>query len=421
MQIFVRTLGSAPLTLDVDASDTVASVMAAVEERGGVPRAQQRLFTGRRFLPSRGSRTLAQCGVEPDSTVQLLLSGGLRGGGGDGGSTCNDRLWVEMRADISAGGTSWEKAVKTDQSQINAAKATGCAISSMELVEPVVCCELGNLYTKQALIEALMASKAGSAMPEKAAHITSTGEMIEVKLTSRDGVGDHAKADGDGGRVAYQGSRFQCPVTMRDMNGANKFAVIRTSGVAVSMEAIRELAKNGGGICPVTGTVFDPANDLIVLYPDAEELAAAKVRMKARKKAAKKEKKAAKKEKKAAAAAAAGTEEKGGAGKAEGADAEAKALSLKYLGKKEKMAAAVAAATAGLGPEGKGMEVSKRKAAHFSLDKVQAEANDNLKRASLSPSQPASQPASHTDSQTHLRRRLMLNPRCCCCCWLRFA
>ena len=49
----------------------------------------------------------------------------------------------------------------------------------------------------------------------------------------------------------------------------------------------------------------------------------------------------------------------------------------KYVGKKEKMAAIKAAA--GLGGEEK-REVSKRKAAHFSLDKVQEEASGNLKR-----------------------------------------
>lgn len=372
MQIFVRALGAAPsLTLDVGSGDTVASVMAAVEERSGVPRAQQRLFSGRGFVSPRAGRTLGQCGIGPDSTLQLLLSGGLSGGGGDGGSTCNDRLWVEMRADISAGGTSWEKAVKADQSQINAAQATGCSISSMELVEPVVCCELGNLYTKQALIEALMASKAGGTMPEKAAHVTSTSEMIDVKLTSREDADGQTKADGSGGRVAYQGSRFQCPVTMRDMNGTNKFAVIRTSGVALSMEAIRELSQKGSaGVCPVTGASFDPANDVIVLYPSAEELDAAKARMKARKKALKKEKKAAKKEKKAAAADA---RQKGTGGK----NVEAEALKMKYFGKKEKMAAVKAAV--GMG-EAEQMEVSKRKAAQFSMDKVQAEASGNLKR-----------------------------------------
>jgi hypothetical protein len=383
MQIFVRGLGAgAPsLTLDVASGDTVASVMAAVEERNGVPSVQQRLFSGRGFVSPRAGRTLGQCGIGPDCTLQLLLSGGLSGGGGDGGSTCNDRLWVEMRADISAGGTSWEKAVKTDQSQINAAQATGCAISSMELVEPVVCCELGHLYTKQALIEALMASKAGGTMPEKAVHVTSTSEMIDVKLTSREDAAGQTKADGSGGRVAYQGSRFQCPVTMRDMNGTNKFAVIRTSGVALSMEAIRELSQKGsGGVCPVTGTSFDPANDVIVLYPSAEELDAAKARMKARKKTLKKEKKAAKKEKKAAAAADA--RQKG----TDGGSAEAEVLKMKYLGKKEKIA--VMKAAAGVN-ETEQREVSKRKAAQFSMDKVQAEASGNLKRTLHLTLQPA--------------------------------
>ena len=181
MQLFVRTLqNAATLTLDVGSDDTVASVMEAVEARSGVPRAQQRLFDGRRGLSPRNGRTLGQCGVADGSTVQLLLRGGLSGGGGDGGSTANDRLLQEFRKDITAAGTGWEKAVKANRSEVNAAQATGCAISSMELVEPVVCCELGQLYTKEALLKALV----GKALPEKAAHISGMSDVTEGQFTS---------------------------------------------------------------------------------------------------------------------------------------------------------------------------------------------------------------------------------------------
>ena len=286
MQLFVRTLqNAATLTLDVGSESTITSVMEAVEARSGVPREQQRLFDGRRWLSPRNGRTLGQCGVVDGSTVQLLLRGGLSGGGGDGGSTANDRLLMEFRADISAPGTSWEKAVKANRSEVNAAQATGCAISSMELVEPVVCCELGQLYTKEALLKALV----GKTLPEKAAHITGMSDVTEVKLTSREGAGDAAHADAGGGGIAYQGARFQCPVTFRDMNGTNKFCVIRTSGACVSTEAVRQIAS--GRTCPVTGAEFDPATDVITLYPDEAEKEVAEARMAERKSAAKSAKK----------------------------------------------------------------------------------------------------------------------------------
>ena len=106
MQIFVRTLAPpSTLTLDVAPSDTVDAIAGQIEARTGIPPREQRLLSGRRYISRRRGQTLAACGIGPSSTVQLLL--GLNGGGGDGGSTANDRLWVEMRADINAPGTSW--------------------------------------------------------------------------------------------------------------------------------------------------------------------------------------------------------------------------------------------------------------------------------------------------------------------------
>ena len=235
----------------------------------------------------------------------------------------------------------------------------------MELQEPVVCCELGFLYTKEALLRALVSGS----LPEKAAHVKSMKDVTDVTLAKRDGDGDTLNAgagggggDGGGGGVAYRGARFQCPVTFRDMNGVNKFAVIRTSGVAVSMEAVRQVAAESK-TCPVTGKHFDPEADLIILYPDEEEMVGARARMKQRKKAAKAAKKAAKKEKKAAAA----------EGKA--SSAADRELKMRFLGKDGEGAAAKGGA-AGAGKQESG-GVEKRKAAQFSMGKIQQEVRHN--------------------------------------------
>jgi hypothetical protein len=128
MQIFVQTLSSKSISLHVGAQETVQSLQERLHEREGVPCDQQRLFFGGRMMPAGSSSSsssstggggelgrgkppmlLSQCGVVPHCTVQLLLRG-LNGGGGDGGSTCNDRLWVEMRSDIlNAQGDSFDK------------------------------------------------------------------------------------------------------------------------------------------------------------------------------------------------------------------------------------------------------------------------------------------------------------------------
>eukprot|EP01047_Picozoa_sp_COSAG01_P071969 COSAG01_NODE_11321_length_1959_cov_1.694624_2_plen_167_part_00 len=133
MQIFVQTLSSKSISLHVGAQETVQSLQERLHEREGVPCDQQRLLFGGRMMPAGSSSSssssssstggggelgrgkpptptlLSQCGVVPHCTVQLLLRG-LNGGGGDGGSTCNDRLWVEMRSDIlNAQGDSFDK------------------------------------------------------------------------------------------------------------------------------------------------------------------------------------------------------------------------------------------------------------------------------------------------------------------------
>ena len=138
---------------------------------------------------------------------------------------------------------------------------------------------------------------------------------------------------------------------MLDMNGFNKFCVLRSSKVMMSMEAIHQVAE-ATKTCPITGMLFDPAEDIILLYPDEEELESQRGRMKARKKAAKASKKSSKK-----AAAAAG-------GAAGAADISAKAKYVN-MGGKSKMAAPTE---------------SKRKADQFSQSRIAQETAENLKK-----------------------------------------
>ena len=51
------------------------------------------------------------------------------------------------------------------------AKWRHCALSSTPLREPVVACELGRLFRKEALLAALLAARDGTPLPAVAAHI----------------------------------------------------------------------------------------------------------------------------------------------------------------------------------------------------------------------------------------------------------
>ena len=341
MQLLLKTLSSKTIVIDVNADDTVASVMRKVHGREGIPPAQQRLLCQNRELQPRMS--LSGSGVRNHDTLQLLLS--LRGGGGDGGSTCNDRLWVEMRGDILNTDANFAKKQTQDRDQIATGKAVTCCVSSFELEEPVMCCELGYLYNKEALLRKIITKE----LPDKYSHIRSLKDVVEIKLTTKEGAGS-INTDSDG-KVGHQGAKYICPVTMRDMNGFNKFCVLRSSKVMMSMEAIHQVAE-ATKTCPITGMSFDPAEDIILLYPDEEELESQRGRMKARKKAAKASKKSSKK-----AAAAAG-------GAAGAADISAKAKYVN-MGGKSKMAAPTE---------------SKRKADQFSQSRIAQETAENLKK-----------------------------------------
>ena len=173
--------------------------------------------------------------------------------GGDGGVIAAKREY--MRAGGSKELHDEEgKSVK----QIQILRSKSCSLSQKELEDPVVACELGNLYNKEAVLGYLLDKK----IPSELSHIRKMKEDVkEAKF-----------------HVSSSGAR-SCPLTGLDFNGMIPFVLVWSTGFVLSEKAVKEM-----GIYSLQEE-YGPfsEDDLVKLLPLDDDLESMKERMKARK------------------------------------------------------------------------------------------------------------------------------------------
>jgi hypothetical protein len=142
--------------------------------------------------------------------------------GCDGGSIVGRSELVKTKKTESTDGThyfsefivhvsgSLIRSTSSGKHEANFSRWRSCTFSQEILAAPVVCDDLGNLFNKSALIEALIAK----ALPPMLSHIRGLRDVFAVTLRAKEA----GEADDE------MGSVFVCPVTLLPANGRNRCA-----------------------------------------------------------------------------------------------------------------------------------------------------------------------------------------------------
>uniref|UniRef100_UPI00398F17E5 replication termination factor 2 isoform X2 n=1 Tax=Pristiophorus japonicus TaxID=55135 RepID=UPI00398F17E5 len=181
-----------------------------------------------------------------------------------------------------------KKVEQVDKNAALVARWSYCAISQTPLRKPIVACELGRLYNKDAVIEYLLDKSPEKCVIETATHIKSLKDVKELNLTDNPAwKGDKANTKGDKYEEMHRAA-FICPVVGLEMNGRQKFCYLRACGCVFSDRAMKEIKTE---VCHKCGESFKE-DDVIVLNGNKEEMADLQRKMEERKLIAKLVKKA---------------------------------------------------------------------------------------------------------------------------------
>ena len=194
-----------------------------------------------------------------------------------------------------------KKPEQKDKDSVRIYKWQYCNLTQQPLVRPIVACELGRLYNKEAIIEKLLEDKAGDQqngdkiIPEASAdHIKSLKDVKELNLAHNPAYDRKSKGGpsiGGEGFIDRQVSPYICPVTGLEMNGRFKFVFDWSNGKVLSERALKMVNNDK--------TIQISEENLIVLNTEekSEEAELMVTKMEARRARARAIKKAAKESK----------------------------------------------------------------------------------------------------------------------------
>jgi hypothetical protein len=114
-------------------------------------------------------------------------------------------------------------------------RTTVCAQSCEPLMEPIIACEMGNLYSKESILKAFI----DKALNPLFSHLRGMKDIKTLKLTPNPAYSPEKELDGE------RRPKFVCPITSMEFNGIHPFVVIWSTGFVISEKAIREIGIDG--------------------------------------------------------------------------------------------------------------------------------------------------------------------------------
>jgi len=202
--------------------------------------------------------------------------------GNDGGSIPDRRDLVRNKP----------KAEQADKANQTRARWFFCALSKRPLQEPIVSCELGKLYNKDAVIEFLLDRSAFGDGEEICGHIRSLKDVKTLSLTPNPTPKSGSPDSG------VDRGLFVCPLNLKEMTGVVPFVYLNTCGCVFSQAGLKAVStgtptsekgkdkdqdqdkedkdrvEEGGAqldVCPQCARKFDRLEDVRVLNPGPEE------------------------------------------------------------------------------------------------------------------------------------------------------
>lgn len=179
-----------------------------------------------------------------------------------------------------------KKPEQKDKTADLVAKWKHCAITQEPLRQPIMACELGRLYNKEAVLEFLIDRSKFECAPSFE-HLKGLKDLKQLNLTDNPSYDKSGAKKGDA-YIDMQDSKYICPVVGLEMNGRYKFCFLWNCGCVLSERALKEIK---GEVCHKCGKKFTDT-DIITLNPQDDEVESLQTRMEARRLQAKLDKKA---------------------------------------------------------------------------------------------------------------------------------